>query len=497
MIRSRPPRIVGLRAEHRPDALGIGFRKPRLRGGFAIRGRVAPVALRGAGSVDNHACGVGSCRIRRQRSGALAVQATSLPRAGNDPRAREWHRRTGQLVERRVGRRSRTPRCCRLDGPIRDASLAGGRIAIGAAACPTGVRGSRSGCAGAAVRDCARRLRALPEQRRCRRSRSRPGWTATTTVSATRRSTSPRSCTSAGTSSAPSWATGGTAAAWASKAAAGTSTATASLSSRSSRSTTRTARRTSSGPTIRGGRPRADPRFDLYDGETYDARLGLDGWTLAGHDAAGWSEVMTIERDLATLVAPVGSPVRRIELLEPVSPLAASSGATILDFGQNLVGQLRITVQGEMGSTVALRHAEVLEDGELSSVHFDLQPRPTGTWFEVPARRRGSRASPSTAFATPRSAARAARSIRARFVPWSAAETSNARAGSNAREPLVNRLHENVVWSMRGNFVDVPTNSPNGTSGSARPETLPCSADGDVSLRLRRIPQLLARRPRS
>src|SRR5262249_34189000 len=24
-------------------------------------------------------------------------------------------------------------------------------------------------------------------------------------------------------------------------------------------------------------------------------------------------------------------------------------------------------------------------------------------------------------------------------------------------DPLVNRLHENVVWSMRGNFLDVPT----------------------------------------
>ena len=27
-------------------------------------------------------------------------------------------------------------------------------------------------------------------------------------------------------------------------------------------------------------------------------------------------------------------------------------------------------------------------------------------------------------------------------------------------DPLVNRLHENVVWSMRGNFVDVPTDCP-------------------------------------
>ena len=27
-------------------------------------------------------------------------------------------------------------------------------------------------------------------------------------------------------------------------------------------------------------------------------------------------------------------------------------------------------------------------------------------------------------------------------------------------DPLVNRLHENVVWSMRGNFLDIPTDCP-------------------------------------
>ncbi|MFP3813810.1 hypothetical protein, partial [Bacillus sp. SIMBA_005] len=27
-------------------------------------------------------------------------------------------------------------------------------------------------------------------------------------------------------------------------------------------------------------------------------------------------------------------------------------------------------------------------------------------------------------------------------------------------DPLLNQLHENVVWSMRGNFLDVPTDCP-------------------------------------
>ena len=27
-------------------------------------------------------------------------------------------------------------------------------------------------------------------------------------------------------------------------------------------------------------------------------------------------------------------------------------------------------------------------------------------------------------------------------------------------DPLINRLHENVVWGMRGNFLDIPTDCP-------------------------------------
>ena len=38
---------------------------------------------------------------------------------------------------------------------------------------------------------------------------------------------------------------------------------------------------------------------------------------------------------------------------------------TVVDFGQNLVGRLRLTTEGEAGDEVVLRHAEILEDGEL------------------------------------------------------------------------------------------------------------------------------------
>ncbi len=100
------------------------------------------------------------------------------------------------------------------------------------------------------------------------------------------------------------------------------------------------------------------------------------------YDDSGWAGVRPLARDLATLVAPSGPPVRRIPwwggvtpplqsdgvvspLLAPAAITISPSGRTIVDFGQNLVGRLRLTVSGPAGQTITLRHAEVLENGEL------------------------------------------------------------------------------------------------------------------------------------
>ena len=53
------------------------------------------------------------------------------------------------------------------------------------------------------------------------------------------------------------------------------------------------------------------------------------------------------------------------ESCSPVQIWTSPSGKTLVDFGQNLVGWLRVQVQGPAGSTMTLRHAEVLEHDEL------------------------------------------------------------------------------------------------------------------------------------
>jgi alpha-L-rhamnosidase len=199
---------------------------------------------------------------------------------------------------------------------------------------------------------------------------------------------------------------------------------------------------------------------DIYDGEVYDARLERHGWSRPNFEGTDWTPVRLLDWNLGTLVAPLGPPVRRTETLEPVEILRSPSGKTILDFGQNLVGRLRLTVSGPSGHTVTLRHAEVLEGGELSlrplrsakaTDRYTLKGEGLETW-------------------EPRFTFHGFRYAEVSDWPGElgmddicavVCHSDMQRTGwFESSDPLLNRLHENVVWSMRGNFLDVPTDCP-------------------------------------
>ena len=143
---------------------------------------------------------------------------------------------------------------------------------------------------------------------------------------------------------------------------------------------------------------------DLYDGEHYDARLEQPGWDAPGFDDRDWRPCAVADFDHATLVAPDGPPVRPLAQLPVREVLTSPSGKTLLDFGQNLTGTLRIGVTGPSGTVVRLRHAEVLEHGELGVPSVAEQRRqPTVTrCAATPRASNGRPGSPSTVSGTRR-----------------------------------------------------------------------------------------------
>lgn len=195
----------------------------------------------------------------------------------------------------------------------------------------------------------------------------------------------------------------------------------------------------------------------LYEGERYDARLQRDDWATA--PGREWSGVRALPVDHATLIAPEGPPVRCTEELLPVSVTASASGAWILDFGQNISGRLRLDVKADEGRVLTLRHAEVLQDGELytrplrgAAATDVLIADGSRLRWEPRFTIHGFRYAEVTGWAgeiTPGD-------IVARVY-----HTDMERTGwFESSDPLLNRLHENVRWSMRDNFVDIPTDCP-------------------------------------
>jgi alpha-L-rhamnosidase len=198
----------------------------------------------------------------------------------------------------------------------------------------------------------------------------------------------------------------------------------------------------------------------LYDGETYDARLERPGWSEIGYDDADLSTVRIVERSLDALAAPTGPPVRRTQLVPPMAIAHSPSGRTIVDFGQNLVGRLRITVEGSAGQTVTLRHAEVLENGELgvrplriaeATDRYTLKGGGREVW-EPRFTFHGFRYAEVEGWPG---------EIRADDMTAVVCHSDMGRTGwFECSDPLLNKLHENVIWSMRGNFLDIPTDCP-------------------------------------
>jgi alpha-L-rhamnosidase len=211
-------------------------------------------------------------------------------------------------------------------------------------------------------------------------------------------------------------------------------------------------RATVTGPVTRAG---------IYSGETVDFRRELPGWSTAGFDDAAWTPVDRGSLDVATLVAPTGPPVRRTQLV-PVQAISASpSGKTLLDFGQNLVGRIRFRVpEGPAGTEITVRHAEVLEHGELGTRPLRrarqtdvvvLDGNGPRTW-EPTFTFHGFRYAEVTGWPGELSPD----DLEAVVV-----HSDLRRTGTfTCSDPEVERLHENVVWSMRGNFVDIPTDCP-------------------------------------
>lgn len=200
---------------------------------------------------------------------------------------------------------------------------------------------------------------------------------------------------------------------------------------------------------------------EIYDGETIDHNKEQAGWNTIGFNDSKWDGVKLLTIGYSHLVATYNEPVKKQEEFKAVKLIITPKGERVLDFGQNLVGWVKLKVNGKKGDSVIIKHAEVLDKFGNFYTENMRSAKTTATYvlngegvetFEPHFTFYGFRyikldgdvenIQPESCTAV---------------TLYSAMPLTGSFSSSH---PLVNQLQHNIQWGQRGNFLDVPTDCP-------------------------------------
>lgn len=218
---------------------------------------------------------------------------------------------------------------------------------------------------------------------------------------------------------------------------------------------------------------------DLLMGEEYDARKEIPEWDSPGFDAREWKPAALFRPDEERLPEKIepypGLPVKTIAELPARSVREPRPGVRVFDFGQNMVGVVRLKVKAPSGSEILLKHGEMLtEDGTVYTENLRFakatdryiakgigeetwQPRFTFHGFRyvevhgLPAECRCLTGNQSEIGNHQSSIALSGQVWMSSLKETATFECSNEK---------VNKLFSNIQWSFRGNYLEIPTDCP-------------------------------------
>lgn len=240
---------------------------------------------------------------------------------------------------------------------------------------------------------------------------------------------------------------------------------------------------------------------DIYNGETYNATLE-DGWTKAGYDQSAWHAIVS-SRDFTGEICAFEGPAARIRtsltrlpehitIYEGIkqtgtaygmvnvvsetsgnSPVKLKKGQTVIyDFGQNMVGWVRVNVKGKAGCTLRARFSEMLndkgdtnrgDDGPGGSLYLiNLRTAKASMYYTLRGDEEGETYSPTNTYYGFRYCEiTAGDDIEINGIEGLVVGADNEEGSSlTTSHDAVNQLYSNVIWGQRGNFMSVPTDCP-------------------------------------
>ena len=198
-----------------------------------------------------------------------------------------------------------------------------------------------------------------------------------------------------------------------------------------------------------------------YDGELYDARMELTGWSQNNYDDSNWLNAEVVDKPGKKLVSQPNESIKIMEELTPISVNEIKQGVFIFDMGQNMVGWVELFVNGNKGDTVSLRFAETINDDGSLSLDNIRGAEVTDTYilkgegeekWEPKFTYHGFRFVEMIGYPGVPDLA----SIKGKVV-HDALDISGTFTCSN---PMINNIYKNAYWGIRGNYRSIPTDCP-------------------------------------
>lgn len=200
---------------------------------------------------------------------------------------------------------------------------------------------------------------------------------------------------------------------------------------------------------------------EIYDGELYDARLEQEGWDENSFDSKEWRMVNITVCDKSILTAQSGCRVKEIEPVPAKRIFTTPQGERVIDFGQNMTGWIHVTVQGRKDEKVELNCFEVLDSS--GNVYLDNLRGAKETLTYICKDANKTEYHPSFTFQGFQYAQIASYPGELEienFTAYAVHSEMESTGTFQCSNPDINQLQHNILWGLKGNFLDVPTDCP-------------------------------------
>lgn len=201
---------------------------------------------------------------------------------------------------------------------------------------------------------------------------------------------------------------------------------------------------------------------DLFLGQTVDARMDDGEPSLCAYDAHAWETVQKKQEHSPVLDAQCSPPAKVFAEIPAQRVWTAPNGDTLVDFGQNMAGVIRVEIHGQAGEELTFEHGEVLDKS--GNFTYAFEGDETRAQKDCYICAGGGREVFSPQFTY-----HGFRYVRVTGgQDWTkeqftalAVSTDNAVTGTfRCSDDRLNQLQHNIYWSQRSNNITIPTDCP-------------------------------------